>query len=342
MKKWHVLCVYLLATGLTCSALGILAPAQAEMPKSLKIGTSTVGGAYFIMGSAIGKVLEKSMGIPVTASVTQGAAENVRLLNRSEIDIGMAAGQLLYTAYNGLGGWKKEKQQDLRAIMTLCRNVSICVALKDSGITQITDLRGKRVGMGLSRPTMGPSAGAIMRGHGFSFEGNIWQPKFTEFKEAYGGFERLHTMLGDGLLDATYTIISAGRPLPALSNLMTSRDLIIVEYNEAVIKRLEAELPYLKGVILPAGSIPGLVNEDTLGANVGGGPCLIVSAGMDAELVYKIVRTVNENWDELTEAAGFFKQAQKSPDLRVQDYAIPYHPGAIRYWKEVGLMKTEP
>lgn len=312
---------------------------QLVLPKKLEIGTSSVGGAYYLIGAPIAKLLEREFRIPVTAATTEGSSENVRLLSRGEINLGTVGGQVLYTAYEGVAGW--EKQKSLRSIMTFHLNFQVLIALKKSGLTRLTELKGKRVGMGTSRPTWGPLTGQVFRVHGFTYEGDKWLPKFTEFEEVYAGMSECHTMLKDGLLSATLTLFSGGElPIPATRELMATHEIVLLRYEKAALKRLEAEVPYMRQTVMTAGVIPGVKEKlYDVAIDNAGGPCLTTMADVDEELVYLITKTIHKNLDKLAKETRLFNYALQDTSLLTMNYGIPYHAGAIRYWKEVGLWK---
>lgn len=312
---------------------------QPSLPASLKIGTSSIGGAYYLVGAPVAKVLEKEFRIPVTASITEGSSENVRLLTKDEINLACVGGQVLYTASKGIAGW--EMHSDLRSIVTFHSNFQTFITLKKSGITRLTDLKGKKVGMGTSRPTWGPISGQIFRVHGFAFKGDMWLPEFTEFEGVYAGFSETHNLLKDGIISAATTVFIGGEiPLPATRELMAMHEIVLLRYDTAALDRLEAEVPYMKRAAIPVGVLPGVDKKlfDVAVEN-SGGPCLTTRAGMDEKLVYLITRTIHKNLDQLAKQARLLKYALQDPILLTMDYGIPYHPGAIRYWKEVGLWK---
>ena len=331
--------VYYLVLTVLLFALVIFGSANANaakvMPKGLQIGTGTMGGGYYILGSAMGKVLEKDFGIPVTVSPSKGSGENIRLVDRGEIDIGLCGGQALFPASIGAAGFKEKKYTDLRIIMTVHQNAYVWVVLKGTPLKYLTDLKGKRVGMGTTRTAFGPSSGVIFRYHGFKWEGDPYMPTFTDFKEVYAGFSDLGAMLGDGRITTMLAPVTGGEtPLPFVSALMAKKELVPLYFDEASLEPLFKET-WMSPCKVKTGVFPGV--EEFVAVDPAGGPGITVHDTMDEELVYKIVRALHENLETLAETAHYFKYPKEDPSFLVMDYRVPYHKGAIRYWKEVGL-----
>ena len=121
---------------------------EAPERRFLSLGTAPPGGAFFIVGSALGEVLQEHgpAGWQVTAEATKGTQENIRRLASGELDLALANAAISHFAVRGEGGW--ERAYDIRAVMTLAPNVALFVTRAGSGVEKMADLAGRRVVVG--------------------------------------------------------------------------------------------------------------------------------------------------------------------------------------------------
>jgi len=289
----------------------------------LSIGTAPVGGAFFVVGGAIGEVLNEHRGDSrweVTAEATKGSQENIRRLTRGELDLAMANAAITYFAVRGEAGW--DRAHAVRTVMTLAPNVALFVTAEDSGIRSMTDLKGKRV-------VVGPA------GAGFQF---FVRPLLEAHGVTYDDFSVLHNtqagavdMLADGSAAAAF--LGGAVPTASITQASSSHDVFFVPYTTEAIERLTDEFLFFRPGSIPAGTYRGQ-EEDFNGLDVGS-MHLITSADKDEELVYRLTKTIYENRDRVTEkhAAG----RAINPKNVVRDTGTEFHPGAIRYYQEIGI-----
>ncbi|MCY4442839.1 MAG: TAXI family TRAP transporter solute-binding subunit, partial [Deltaproteobacteria bacterium] len=178
--------------------------AAAEMPKSLEIGGASIGGAFYVVAGGVAKLLEAQMKIPVTAAVTEGSRENVRLIDRKQIFMGVIASNNSYPAYHGVLTFKKK--HPLALVMGLYPNAFTLHTLPGSPINSFADLKGNRVGVGTGR-TWDAFMVPLMTAHGLTYK--------KDFKPVYAGMSDLYTQLGDGNIVAMPTMVSGLSPIPA-------------------------------------------------------------------------------------------------------------------------------
>lgn len=314
----------------TAPALAAAAPASAELPRNLEMGTGTIGGAFHVWGAALARLLTKELGIPVVDVPTAGSAENIRLLDRGRLRLAGTSANSSYPAFRKLPPFAEKEYKAAGPIMNLYPHHSIFVALADRGIKRIADLRGKRVGLGVSEVHWGNLfTKPILRAHGLDPE--------KDLRAVYGSLGDLHTQVGDGILDATTSVVPGGRtPIPALTALMTTKKVEFVRMDPQALDRLEKEVPYMPRLTIPKGVLPGWDVDFPTADN--GGAQVFVRYDLPQELVYRITKIIHQNLPKLAETVGFFKYPRDHSDFLVKDLAgAPFHPGAVRYWKEVGL-----
>lgn len=298
--------------------------------KKFEIGGGALGGAFYIIAGTFAGHVESKLGIPSVASVTEGVAENLRLIDNGSMEAGIGSSNALYLAWNGEDIYEKE-YKDLRLIMGIYPLPQVWIALKDSGMTSLMDLKGKRVGVGVGPATWDPVSRPVFEAHGFDYEKDITR--------VYGGFEDLHTQLGDGMLDAIITSTSGDKHLlPATVELMASRELIGLEYDQPSVDKLVEEVPYYSRFELTPGLVPGWDDEPY--QNVSQATVyLFAGKNLPDDKVYEIVEAIYANLQEAAEEVPYLEYTAENPEILCEQFIIPYHDGAVKFWKEQGLWK---
>lgn len=315
---------------LACHALPAGAQAPAPQIKKFEIGSGAMGGVYYVSGNAIANVLQKKLGlkIPITASATEGSAENIALLDQNRIQAGTVASNALYTAWQGLKPYKK-KHTELRLLMQVFPNPTVFVALASKNITKLSELKGKRIGAGSGPSTWDILTGPFLETHGINYKADV--------KKVYGSWEDLANQVGDGLLDASIGNVSGGTSLmPAFYALATEKKVNYLEWDPKATEALSAKYPYFKKITVSASALPGRTADYTT-LDIGS-QTLVVRADMPEELAYEVTKTIHQNLRDLVGTAKFFKYASDHPKFMTSSLGeIKFHPGAVRYWKEAGL-----
>jgi TRAP transporter TAXI family solute receptor len=312
----------LLMTG--CAGTGETpAPEQGAQRRFLSIGTAPPGGAFFVVGGALGEVLNEFGGDgawDVTAEATKGSQENIRRLASGELDVALSNAAITYFAVRGEEGW--EQAYPMRAVMTLAPNVALFLTSRDSGVRALGDLKDRRV-------VVGPA------GAGFEY---FLRPLLAAHGVTYDQFTPLHNtqsgavdMLSDGSAAAAF--LGGAVPTSSITQASSSMDVVFVPYDPAAVKELTGNYLFFDTAGIPAGTYRGQ-EEDFTGLNVGS-MHLITSAGADEELIYRITRTIYENRDKVIEKHPAGRAINAANVLR--DTGTPFHPGAIRFYREIGI-----
>ena len=298
--------------------------------KKLEIASSAVGGVYYVMGSTLADVLHKKLGkdFPIIVSVTRGSGENVRLLEQNRVEVAIAASNALYLSWAGQKPYKKE-YRGARVVTRICPNHSLFYALAGKGIASIKDLKGKRVGVGTGPTTWDVLTGPVLEAHGIDYRKDI--------KRVYAGFSDLANQVRDGLIDAAIGTVSAGQTLQsAIAALAAEKELVFLEYDPRAVEEAVEKVPYFTKQIIPAGKLPG-VQKDFLCVDIGT-VSLVVRDDLQEEFVYKITKIIHQSVPELESKIKLFQYILKDPKFMVKTLGGPaFHPGSIRYYKEIGL-----
>ncbi|MBI2999841.1 MAG: TAXI family TRAP transporter solute-binding subunit [Deltaproteobacteria bacterium] len=326
MKNRWVSMMAAVALGAALSVATNRPAVSASLPDSLQVGGASIGGAFYVVAGGVAKVLEDNLKIPVTAAVTEGSNENVRLLDRKQVQIGVVAANNAYPAYHGILGYEK-KHTYLRALIGLFPNALAYMALPGTPYKSFTSLRNQRVGVG-SGKTWDPFMKPLFKAHGMEYN--------KDFTPVYAGFGDLFTQVGDGAIVATVVSVSGGIPIPGALQLASAKGAQYFGPDPAPAKKVVQELPFMSLIRITKDTPSFKQDLDTVDI---GGPNLYVRADMDEELVYRITKLVHQNLGELAKDIRYFQYAQAHPERLTVDNGLPYHPGAIRYWKEAGFWK---
>ena len=289
----------------------------------LSVGTAPPGGAFFVVGSALAEVLNEfgaAFGWNATAEATAGSLENIRRLDTGEIDFAMSNAAISYFAVRGGEGW--DKPYSVRAVMTLAPNVALFISPAGSGVETIDDLRGKRVGVGMAGAGFEFFVGPLLAAHGVTYD------DFIPLNATQAGAVDL---IADGSAAAVF--IGGAVPTASITQASASRDIHFIPFGEDAKQQLIEEYLFFRPATIPADTYRGQT-EPFEGLDVGS-MHLITSANASEELVYNVTKTLYEQRDSVVEkhAAG----RAINPNNVVRDTGTEFHPGAIRFYQEIGI-----
>ncbi len=313
------LAIALMVVTLGCDATG----GKDSGRKFITIGTAPGGGAFAQVGNAIANTLDANKGDldwSVTAQGTKGTQENIRKLESGEIEFGMANAAISYFAVRGEGAW--ETPRDIRVVATMAPNVGVFVTTRGSGIESIADLKGKRVVLGPSGAGFDYFLKPLLEVHGVSYD---------DMEVIPGNYLAASEMIGDGKADAAF--MGGAIPIPAVTSLCATQDVVFLTFDEDAPQKLMEQHPFYFPVPITADKYSDL-EEDMTGINVGN-MILVTHANVDEDLVYNLTKLLHEHRDAVTEQHPAGK-ALGAKNI-VKDTGTPFHPGAIRYFREIGI-----
>lgn len=309
---------------LAATAAFVAAPlAQAEQ-QYVNVLTGGTSGVYYPLGVALSQVVGKAMpNAKVTVQATKASAENLNLLQSGRGEIGFTLGDSLSDAWKGdeEAGFKTPLKK-LRGIAAIYPNYIQIVASADSGIKTITDLKGKRLAVGAPKSGTELNARAVLRGAGLSYK-DLSKVEYLPFGESV-------ELMKNRQLDAT--LISAGLGVAALRDLSTSVKIVIVPVPADVIAKI-GDPAYQAGTV-PANTYEG---QDKDVSTVAIQNFLVSHSGVSNDTAYAMTKAMWENLDQLKAAHAAAKVMSR--DKAVQGMPVPLHPGAEKYYREVGLVK---
>lgn len=318
-----VLVVSIFAAG--CSKKTEDTPAEDKPVETihLTIGTASVGGAYYPIGMQLAKLWnDKVSGAKAVAQATAGSPQNIELLGTKELQVAVVRGQECYRAYNGIEKYEGRKAPYLRALVPLYYSGLQVMALKDSGIDSIADFKGRKVAVG----PMGSGGDADSR-EALALYGMTYDDIKPEFVDAAQAVE----MMKDGQIDAAFLGLTIGAS--AVAELMMTGKVKLLSIEEEKLQEFLKDHPMYSKFVIDAGTYP---NQDYPVITHAGLPTILgTHEDMDEETAYNLVKAMYENPDTVREAHA--AMAKWRPELAAMDVQIPYHPGAEKFWKEVGI-----
>ena len=291
----------------------------------MTFGTADTGGSMYPAGAAVSQVWTNNVqGVKCNTQTSTGSFQNCQDVSTGEVDVAVATSDVVLNAYNGTGKFADiGKLDNLRVIGAVYTSVLSGVALKSSGLTYIHDLLGKRV-------AVGPAASATENATLAAFAAMDITKDNTSLENL--GLGDGADSVGDGILDAAFGF--AGLPIGGQLNLAATKEIQVLDMTqEEIDKVLAGNAAYIQTKI-PAGTYTGQDND----ANTFGVKCLIiVSADMDADLVYDLCKAMNEHTEEMAAGNALLKD-MTDPSFLCTQMPIPLHDGAQKYYSEQGLI----
>jgi TRAP transporter TAXI family solute receptor len=288
----------------------------------LKMMTGPMGGSWYPLGGAIADAIQRE--IPgVTVSVAPGGGmANVEGLEIGKCDIGYSNSSSAVDAFYGRPPFKK-KTENMRQLANLYPQYFQMIVWEDSGIKTVADLKGKAISPGPKGHTGELLAQQVLEVYGLSYK-DMAKVHHVQYSDSV-------SLMKDGHAQAY--ILGTTIPASTIIDLAAAKKIRLISLPDDKIKALQKiNAGYLKRVI-PKGTYPG-VDYDVPG--VGYFTHLIISAKLPDELVYKITKTLANNLPRFADVVKDMKST--TPKDLALDLGIPYHPGALKYYKETGAL----
>ena len=297
------------------------APLGAQAQDFINVLTGGTSGVYYPMGVALSKIYSEALpDAKVQVQSTKASVENLNLLQQGKGEIGFSLGDSVKLAAEGNADAGFNAPLDkLRGIAAIYPNYIQIVASADSGITTLADLKGKSVSVGAPKSGTELNARAILAAAGMSYD-DLGKVEYLPFAESV-------ELMKNRQLDAT--LQSAGLGVASLKDLSTSIPITVVSVPAEVAETLGA--PYTAGEI-PAGTYEG---QDEAVTTVAVRNYLVTSDAVSDDVAYAMTKAMFENLDEMKAAHAAANAIEVQNAL--QGMPIPVHPGAQKYYDEVGV-----
>ena len=313
-----------------CLALGLMVSPTPVVAKTtfVTIGTGGITGVYYPTGGAIARIVNKKRkvyGIRCTVESTGGSVFNVNAVMAGDLEFGVVQSDRQYQAMKGLAEWKdKGPQKDLRAVFTIHPESITLVAADDAGIKTINDLRGKRVNIG--NPGSGQRQNSIdgLKNAGINYAKDL-KAEGVKAAEAPG-------LLQDGRIDAFFCTV--GHPSGAIKEATAGRRKVHFVPITGV-ETLLRQYPYYAKAFIPIKLYPGATNTKDV-QTFGVKATFVTSAKVPDRVVYAVTKEVFDNFEAFKKLHPAYQVLTKKNML--EGMSAPIHPGAMKYYKEAGLM----
>jgi len=312
---------------LLCIA-GILSPAEAG-EKFITIGTAGELGVYYPAGGAICRLVRRGIkehGIRCFVEPTSGSVHNLKALHDGELDLAIAQTDWIYNAYNGTSDFTQSgPNKSLRALFSLHTEAFTVLARNDAGIRTIKDLKHKRIGVGNDGSGMLATAQQFFKAEGWTagaFAGMV------ELKP-----QELGKALCGGQVDAV--LLTTGHPNGNTQEITNQCKTHLVAVEGEEIEELIRNHPYYVHASLPGHMYAGSPNSiNTFGVRA----TLVTTSHVSEDIIYQVVKAVFDNLDNFKTLHPVFATLDKAKMVK-EGLIVPLHPGALKYYREAGLIK---
>lgn len=310
----------ILAIALVLSLTACSASAPAERPIShLVCGTSASTGTYYSYGGNWSKVMNsKVQGVDISCEVSGGPTKNIQGLEMGDMDLAFVTAWQAGEAFNGVGEFEGNKSTKARALFPMYSSVMYIFTIEGRGIETIQDLAGKTVGTGSPGGTSDKAARLLLKTLGI-------EPREISSLSS----DVAANAIADGLVDAAFYVGSI--PASYLLNLETTNKLKFIQLSDADYQKIFDAYPYWAKDAVPAGTYK---NQDSEMSFISFWNYAVASEDLDEILAYDLVKATFDNNDTfLTTDKNFATTLAENIDKIV----TPLHPGAYRYYKELGI-----
>jgi TRAP transporter TAXI family solute receptor len=296
---------------------------KGEVPRVF-IGTGSKGGLYLPTGKLLANLLNEKTdeyGFKVVTRASAGSVENINGVLAGDFDFGFAQSDRQYEAANGIADWREVgPQHDLRALFAIYPEAVTIVADAEAGIQSVTDLKGKRVSIGLPDSGQYRNAMDILEHVGLNPREDIVAEMLSPDVAA--------EKLSKGRLDAFFYTV--GHPCDIIRSLSQQKKIRLVSAGDPA--SLVSSRKYYVRTIIPLAQYPELVNDRDI-PTIGVQATLVASASLPDEVAYAMAREFIDNLEQIRDTDPAYAALTYASALR--SLSAPLHPGAIRYYAEV-------
>lgn len=321
MKRWSVLLSVFLVGALVLAGCG-QASDDGKSGNQLSLGTGSTGGTYYPLGGAIANQWNKEVkDLKVTPQATGASVENLALMGKGDLDLGMVVNMTADDAYNGRADFKRKPVKNFGAVGVIYPEVIQIVVPKDSDIQSIKDLKGKRVAVGPQGSASVNTTRDILKAYGLTFK---------DIEPFYDAFGDAATKLKDGQLDATFGIL--GLPASNIEEITASTEVRLLGVDDKALKKLQKERPFYQPLNIPGKTYKGQ-DEDVQTVTLKA--VMYASNDLSEDLVYELTKVMYEQKKAIAKAHQTGEQIELEQAL--EGVTTPVHPGAKKFYEEKNI-----
>lgn len=315
-----------IAFGVSVASMGAIA--AEPIKEVVTVGTGGVTGVYYPTGGAICRLVNKTRaehGIRCSTESTAGSVANLEMVADKELNFGITQSDWFYHAYNGTSKFAKYgANKNLRVVFSIHSEPFTVLARAGSGIKKLNDLKGKKINLGVEGSGQRGTMQALMKAKG-------WKKSDFALAAELKASEQAGALCAG---DIDVMIYLTGHPSAAIKEATTSCDSVLVDISGPEVDKLVEDHEYYKLANIPGGLYRG---NDQLTKSFGVESVLVASTDTSDEVVYQLVKSVFDNFDVFRKLHPAFASLKKEEMVSVIG-SEPLHPGAVRYFKEAGLL----
>jgi TRAP transporter TAXI family solute receptor len=291
-------------------------------PRSVTIGSASIGGVYHVIAGGYARVISERMGLPATNRVTGGPVQNVQLTHTKELELGLTTTGPAFEALNGIGEFRGRRLDTLRVAFPMYTSFAHWMVSGDSPIRSVADLTNRVV-------SLGPRGGSA------EFLGDRILQLFNirPRRVVYLGFADGATAMRDGVVDANFGVI--GVPVPAWVEASIVRPTRFFGFTREQVETLTERYPYVARASIRGGVYRG---QDQPIPTVQMYNAAVVHKDMPEDFVYELVKAIFANREFL---ATVHPTAHETLPVNIFYVKLPLHPGAVRFFREQNVRLTD-
>lgn len=320
-SRWMIM----VSIALVC-CLALAVPATAAKKVFLTLASGSPGGVYYPLGGGMAVIVQKTVPeLRCAAESTGASVENCRLVGNRDSDMGMVMGSVAYKAVSGLAPF--EKKYNLVSLFQMYPAPEHIVTTAQSGIKSMADLKGKKVSIDVPGSGCATMAKAMLEEAGFKPGQDLTIANLSQTESVQA--------LKDGIVDAVF--FNFAYPASAVMDLAATRDIVLVPVDQGLADKVVKKYSYYLKITIP-GKTYADADKDVL--CLGDSNVMIASKDMKDDVAYKIVKAIFTNIKTGKYALSNVHPiaAQLTPQNAINS-PLPLHPGAAKYFKEVGALK---
>ncbi len=289
---------------------------------SINVGTGGTTGTYYGFCNVVATVINEKTDMELTVQSSGASKANIQDIDDGIVQMAIVQNDVMDYAYNGTSLFEKDGAiKSFSTLGAVYAEVCQIVARADSGIKTVADLKGKKVSVGDSGSGVEFNAQQILGAYDITFE---------DIDKQNLSFQASADALKDGKIDAFFC--TAGAPTVAITDLSTTTGIVLVEIDNEHLAKLQKDYGFYAAYTVPAGTYNGI---DKDAQTVAVKATFIVSNELSEETVYNLTKAIYENKDNYTHD----KAKEMSLEYAVESISVPFHPGADKYFREVGAIK---
>lgn len=287
------------------------------------MGTGDSGGTTYAVGAGLSKLMNREIeGMKCTVETTGGSNDCCRMIGEGSVDVSIVSGDSAYMAANGTEKFEGAQVENLVGLFACYSSMDQWLTLSNSGIESVYDIAGKKIGVGPAGSSTEVLSSLLIPAAGISYPDGI--------DARYINTSECSSQLGDSQIDAGHMF--GGCPFGAFLDVTETKDCRIIALEDELIQAVIDTYPYYFKAAIPAETFKNQ-NEDV--PTVGVKNLCVASAELSDEMAYQICKVAYENLEEFQTSHSALKEMVGE---FITDMPIEMHPGAVKYWTEIGLM----